>query len=84
MTRIGFAALATLGAIALLVVVGPLLWTIPPEATSPALTRDYHVRAEHVASAVAEMLGKPIDVGALIAQRTYPHDVPGDWFAGPF
>jgi peptide/nickel transport system permease protein len=36
MTRLGFAALATLGAIALLVVVGPLLWTIPPEATSPA------------------------------------------------
>jgi pyruvate dehydrogenase E1 component beta subunit len=55
-----------------------------PEATSPALTRDYHVRAEHVAAAVAEMLGKPIDVRALIDQRTYPHDVPGDWFAGPF
>jgi len=36
MTRLGFAALATLGAIALLVIVGPLLWTIPPEATSPA------------------------------------------------
>jgi len=36
MTRLGLAALATLGAIALLVIVGPLLWTIPPEATSPA------------------------------------------------
>ncbi|MDP9252319.1 MAG: ABC transporter permease, partial [Chloroflexota bacterium] len=36
MTRLGFAALATLGAIALLVVAGPLLWTIPPEATNPA------------------------------------------------
>ena len=36
MTRLGFAALATLGAIALLVVAGPLLWNIPPEATSPA------------------------------------------------
>lgn len=36
MTRLGLLALAILGAIALLVVAGPLLWTIPPEATSPA------------------------------------------------
>ena len=36
MTRIGIAALAVLGVIALLVVAGPLLWTIPPEATNPA------------------------------------------------
>jgi len=36
MTRLGIAALAALGAIALLVVAGPLLWTIPPEATNPA------------------------------------------------
>jgi peptide/nickel transport system permease protein len=36
MTRLGLAALATLGAIALLVVAGPLLWTIAPEATNPA------------------------------------------------
>jgi peptide/nickel transport system permease protein len=36
MTRFGYAALATLAAIALLSVVGPLLWTIPPEATNPA------------------------------------------------
>lgn len=36
MTRLGLAALATLGVIALFVVAGPLLWTIPPEATNPA------------------------------------------------
>jgi peptide/nickel transport system permease protein len=36
MTRLGFAALVVLCAIALLVVAGPLLWTIPPEATNPA------------------------------------------------
>ena len=36
MTRLGIAALATLAVIALLVVAGPLLWTIPPEATNPA------------------------------------------------
>lgn len=36
MTRLGLVALGILGAIALLVVAGPLLWAIPPEATSPA------------------------------------------------
>jgi peptide/nickel transport system permease protein len=36
MTRLGSVALAILGAIALLVVAGPLLWTIAPETTSPA------------------------------------------------
>ena len=55
-----------------------------PESTSPALTRDYHVRAEHIASAAASMLGKSVDVSSLINQRKHPHDVPGDWFSGPF
>ncbi len=55
-----------------------------PEATSPALTRGYHVRAEHIAEAVGAMLGKPVDADVLGGQRRYPHDVPGDWFTGPF
>lgn len=36
MTRLGFAALATLAAIAVLAIIGPVFWTIPPEATNPA------------------------------------------------
>lgn len=36
MTRLGLAALATLATIALLAFIGPLVWTIPPEATNPA------------------------------------------------
>lgn len=55
-----------------------------PEGTSPALTRNYHVRAEHIAAAVAEMLDCVVDVTPLVRQRTHPHDVPGDWFTGPF
>jgi len=55
-----------------------------PEATSPALTAGYHVRAEHIAAAVGEMLGKTVDARALAAERKHPHDVPGDWFTGPF
>jgi len=35
-SRLGLAALVTLAAIGLLALVGPLLWTIPPEATDPA------------------------------------------------
>jgi pyruvate dehydrogenase E1 component beta subunit len=55
-----------------------------PEATSPALTAHYHVRAEHVAAAAAEMLGAPLEWRSLAEQRKHPHDVPGDWFTGPF
>jgi peptide/nickel transport system permease protein len=38
MTRLGYAALATLVVTALLATAGPLLWTIAPEATNPALS----------------------------------------------
>lgn len=55
-----------------------------PEGTSPALTKGYHPRAEHIVAAVAKMLGRSMDVSPLSAQRDYPHDVPGDWFNGPF
>jgi peptide/nickel transport system permease protein len=36
MSRVGLAALVVLAAVALLAIVGPILWTIPPEATDPA------------------------------------------------
>ena len=55
-----------------------------PEATSPALTRDYHVRAEHIAAAVGAMLGQEVHAGVLAEQRKHPHDQPGEWFTGPF
>lgn len=55
-----------------------------PEGTSPALTEHYHVRAEHVAAAAGDLIGRQVEVSSLIAARRYPHDVPGDWFQGPF
>jgi pyruvate/2-oxoglutarate/acetoin dehydrogenase E1 component len=55
-----------------------------PEGTSPSLTKNYHPRAENIVSVVANMLGKKINTSPLISLRTYPHDVPGDWFKGPF
>jgi pyruvate dehydrogenase E1 component beta subunit len=55
-----------------------------PESTSPALTKGYHVRAEQIAGTIGEMLGRKLESGSLSGQRSYPHDVPGDWFSGPF
>ena len=54
-----------------------------PEGTSFAMTKDYHVRAEHVASKVGQMLGRTLDT-ELWLLRGNIHDVPGDWFSGPF
>ncbi len=64
----------------------PRRLTVPdfPEATSPALTKGYHVRAEHIAEAVGDMVGKPVEARSLAEQRGDHHDVPGDWFTGPF
>lgn len=55
-----------------------------PEATSFALTKNYHIRAEHIVSKIAEMVGGEIPVDTLVGERKHPHDVPGDWFTGPF
>jgi pyruvate dehydrogenase E1 component beta subunit len=66
--------------------VAPRRLTSPdvPEATSPALTEHYHVRAEHIAAAVGEMLGVKVDTRPIVGSRKHPHDVPGTWFSGPF
>ncbi|MBS0546261.1 MAG: alpha-ketoacid dehydrogenase subunit beta [Proteobacteria bacterium] len=55
-----------------------------PEATSQALTEAYHVRAEHIARAIGQLVEKPVEFASLAAERRHPHDVPGDWFKGPF
>lgn len=55
-----------------------------PEATSPALTASYHNRAEHICEAVGRLVGRRVDVQGVIESRRYSHDVPGDWFQGPF
>jgi pyruvate dehydrogenase E1 component beta subunit len=37
-----------------------------------------------IVNAVSNMIGKNIDTSEIIKHKTYPHDVPGDWFKGPF
>ena len=55
-----------------------------PEATSPALTENYHVRAEHIAEKIGFMTSRKVEFFHLSQKRKHPHDVPGDWFTGPF
>jgi pyruvate/2-oxoglutarate/acetoin dehydrogenase E1 component len=55
-----------------------------PEATSPSMTAEYHVRAENIAEKIGAMLLRPVEFASLAQQRKHPHDVPGDWFSGPF
>lgn len=64
----------------------PRRLTLPdyPVPTSPALTAGFYPGAEEVVASVGEMLGVAIDVGPMRAARTGPHDVPGEWFKGPF
>ena len=54
-----------------------------PESTSVAMTRDYHVRATDIVKTIASMLGVEIEASSLYVAEQ-PHDVPGDWFKGPF
>lgn len=55
-----------------------------PEPTSYALTKGFYVRAADIAKKIMEMLGKDFsEVSNTLVEPT-PHDVPGNWFKGPF
>ena len=55
-----------------------------PTPTSLSLTKIFYKRAEDVVKTVGDMLGKSFQANELEKQRDFPHDVPGDWFKGPF
>lgn len=55
-----------------------------PEPTSFGLTKYFHPTAETIVNMVSDIFEKKIPVGALQTQHKYPHDVPGEWFRGPF
>jgi pyruvate dehydrogenase E1 component beta subunit len=64
----------------------PQILALPdvPSPTSPALSEGYYKRAEDVSDMVSSMLGKKFDSSIFKKQRTNAHDVPGNWFKGPF
>ncbi len=55
-----------------------------PTPTAPSLTEGYYKRAEDIVYAVGRMLDKQLDINEILDGRKSPHDVPGDWFKGPF
>ena len=64
----------------------PMRLALPdyPTPTSPALTKEFYTTAEDIVNAVGKMFSKEIKTNELVQQRTFPHDVPGNWFKGPF
>ncbi|QWD96907.1 alpha-ketoacid dehydrogenase subunit beta [Polynucleobacter sp. MG-6-Vaara-E2] len=55
-----------------------------PEPTSIALTKGFYVRAADIAIKVLSMMDKSVDYINADLSEPDPHDVPGDWFKGPF
>jgi len=55
-----------------------------PEPTSYGLTRGFYVRAADIVVKVMEMMGRSAEGVREALPEPEPHDVPGDWFKGPF
>ncbi|WP_076416965.1 transketolase C-terminal domain-containing protein [Colwellia sp. UCD-KL20] len=53
-----------------------------PEPTTYSGTKYYYISAYDIAQKICEMLAITLDIEAL--QKQGHHDVPGDWFTGPF
>ena len=64
----------------------PKRLTMPDHSqpTSPALTRTFYPDPGDVIDAISELVGRPFERETLLTTRTWPHDVPGTWFNGPF
>lgn len=55
-----------------------------PEPTSFGLTRNFHIRSGLIAKTSLGMMGETVHAQIDELPRPVPHDVPGDWFKGPF
>ena len=55
-----------------------------PIPTGYSLTKNFFNRAEDIIENVNEILGVKNDDPIIIDRGNTPHDVPGDWFKGPF
>jgi len=54
------------------------------EPTSFGLTKDFYPNATSILKVVSEIFNKEIEWSSLEKKQTWPHDIPGDWFKGPF
>ena len=55
-----------------------------PEPTSPALTKNFYIRAGDIAIKIMEIMNKNTSKVRQDLPEPTPHDVPGEWFKGPF
>ena len=55
-----------------------------PEPASPALTKGFYVRASDIVKETYKMFNKDLSRVDKDLPEPSPHDVPGDWFKGPF
>ena len=54
-----------------------------PEPTSYGLTKNFYVRANNIVDEVLKTLHVKKKKN-LNLKEPFPHDVPGEWFKGPF
>ena len=55
-----------------------------PEPTSFGLTKEHYVDAVDITRETLKLLGKEELFGSINIKKRTPHDVPGEWFKGPF
>jgi acetoin:2,6-dichlorophenolindophenol oxidoreductase subunit beta len=55
-----------------------------PEPTSFELSKEYYVDIEMILEGILNLLQKPDLLNLINIKKRNPHDVPGDWFKGPF
>ncbi len=64
----------------------PIRMTMPdcPEPTSFGLTKGFYIRAGNIAKEILDTLGIESECVLADLPEPAPHDIPGDWFNGPF
>ena len=55
-----------------------------PSPTSHGLTKNYYFGAKEIYIKAIETLKIDIKINEEVFNKDYPHDIPGDWFKGPF
>jgi pyruvate/2-oxoglutarate/acetoin dehydrogenase E1 component len=64
----------------------PIKICMPDNAqpTSPALTKGFYPDASSIVRGISSLVGKELEWESLTNMQSWPHDVPGTWFKGPF
>jgi len=67
-------------------VVAPVRIALPDNSvpTSFALTKGFYPSALDIINAISKLMGYEYESDSLTSQQAWPHDVPGEWFNGPF